>query len=664
MSAVEPAAGPSDVAKEKSHAPLPQHLIQAAVAVTVVATALPGGGFGAQFRAGATVLVWWVVVMGLLARIWPRDRVPARALMAGAGLLGLALLSAASMGWASDGGGAFAEAVRVAGYLGLFTLVVVSSAAREGDRWLAGLAVGLAAVAALAVGSRIQPSLFPEQDLPRLLPSVSTRLSYPLNYWNGLGACMALTIVLLAGLGAHARTRAGRAAAIAWLPVPALALFLTSSRGGVFALAVGLAVLLVTGPARARALAGLAVAGVGAAGLIAFADAREVFVDGRVHATNAAAQGHDVLVALLVVAALAGLARFALDRPLDRLRVPRTLAIGAAVGAAVALVVVVAAADPGRRIDDFKAPPAPPGSARGFVARHLASAEGNGRYQFWSAGIDAFESEPLRGVGAGGYADWWARHGDLTYYIRNAHSLFVEVMAELGLLGLLALLAFLVPAFYAALRAPPWRVPPAAVGLAALACGVASAAVDWTWQLPAAFAPVVVVAAVLAGPALGEPLPARERAARGRERIARAATVAVGCLAALAAAILLVTEVELGDSRVALRAGHLSEAAKDARRAGAVEPWAAAPRLQLALVRERAGDLTGARTAARAAIARDPDGWEVWLVETRLATRLGDVPAARRALKRLRTLNPGSPLLAPPPDRPTPASATPPPSGG
>jgi O-antigen ligase len=653
------------VAEGKSHGPLSQHLIQAAVAVSVVATALPGGGFGSQFRAGAALLVWWLVVVGLLARFWPRGRVPRSALVAGAGLLGLALLSALSMGWASDDGGAFAEAVRVAGYLGLFALVVVSSAAREADRWLTGLAIGLAAVAALAVGSRVQPSLFPDQDLVRLLPSVSTRLSYPLNYWNGLGACMALSIVLLAGLGAHARTRAGRAAAVAWLPVPALALFLTSSRGGVLALAVGLAVLLAVGPARARALAGLVVGGAGAALLLAFADAREAFVDGRVHAAGAAAQGHDVLVALVLIAAVAGLLRFALDRPLERLRVPRGMTVAVAAGAAVALVVALAAAEPGRRIDDFKEPPAAPGSARGFVARHLASAEGNGRYQFWSAGIDAFDSEPLRGVGAGGYADWWARHGDLAYYIRNAHSLFVEVMAELGVLGLLALLVFLLPPFYAALRAPPRRVPSAGIGLAALACGSASAAIDWTWQLPAAFAPVVVVAAVLTGPASREPAVAGVRAAPGRRGgLGRYATIAAGCVAAVAAGILLVAEVELGGSRDALRAGRLSEAAQDARRAGAIEPWAAAPRLQLALVRERAGDLRGARSAVHAAIDRDPDGWEPWLVETRLATRLGDIPAARRALRRVRTLNPRSPLLSPPPDRPTPTGATSPPGGG
>ncbi|HEX8073600.1 MAG TPA: O-antigen ligase family protein [Thermoleophilaceae bacterium] len=626
----------------ESHAPLRQHLIPVAVAAGCVAVALPGGGFGAQFRAGAALLLWWTVLVGLAARVWPRARVPGVALAAGGGLLALALLSGLSIGWASDDGAAFAEAVRAAGYLGLFALVVLASPAGSARLWLGGLAIGLTAVAVLALGSRMQPSLFPEQDLARLLPSVRTRLSYPLNYWNGLGAAMGLACVALAGLGAHARTRAGRAAAVGALPLPALALFLTSSRGGVVALAVGLVVLLIAAPARARVLAGLALGGASAAAAIALANARDAFVDGRTDAAGAASQGHEMLAAAVVLVVVSGAVRYAVDGSLERLRVPR---VAAAVALAAALVAVAAgtvAADPGRRVDDFKKAPVLPGPERGFVARHLASGEGNGRYQFWSAGVDAFEAEPVRGIGAGGYEAWWAREGSLPYFIRNAHSLFVEVLAELGLLGLLALFAFLGPAFYARSRAPAGLAGPAGVALASLAAGTASAAIDWTWQLPAAFAPVVVAAGVLAGPALraDAPVPApRPRRAVG------VAFAAVGVVAVLASAILLVSETKLGDSRAAVRRGDLGAAATDAREAAAVEPWAAAPWLQLALVRERGGDLRGSRRALREALDRDPESWETWLVETRVATRLGDIRDARRALRRLRTLNPRSPLI-------------------
>jgi hypothetical protein len=38
--------------------------------------ALPGGGYTLELRAGAGLAVWWVVLVGLLFGLIPRDRVP------------------------------------------------------------------------------------------------------------------------------------------------------------------------------------------------------------------------------------------------------------------------------------------------------------------------------------------------------------------------------------------------------------------------------------------------------------------------------------------------------------------------------------------------------------------------------------------------------------
>jgi O-antigen ligase/polysaccharide polymerase Wzy-like membrane protein len=626
------------------HVHLGEHIIPFVVAVAVVAVALSGGGFGPGFRAGATLVVWWVVIAGLAFSLWPRARAPRAALAAGGGLLAFTLLTALSISWAADDGRAFAEAIRAAGYLGLFVLVVVASPRGSARLWLGGLAIGLVGVAVLALGSRMQPSLFPANDLARLLPSVRTRLAYPLNYWNGLGATMSLAIVLLLWLGAHARTSLGRALGTAAIPIPGLALYLTSSRGGVVALVAGLVVLVAVGPARARLLAGGLLAGAGTAVLIVLANARSAFVDARTGAPDAASQGHEMLALLLLVVVVVAVVRRAADLPLARLRVPRPVAAASVAALLVAVVVGVAVSDPGRRIDDFKKPPAAAGPARGFVARHLASAEGNGRYQFWRTGLDAFSDEPVRGMGAGAYEAWWAQHGSLPYFIRNAHSLFVEVLAELGVLGLAAMLAFLVPAAAAGTairRAAPEHAAAAGAALALLACGVASAAIDWTWQLPTAFAPVVVAAAVLTGPALAR----REPDGVPRWGLGVAVLFA-GWIAVIASALALVSEGQLSESRAAARHGDLATAAADARKAHAVEPWSDAPLLQLALVRERQGDLAGARDAVHDAIDRDPRDWQSWLVATRLATKAGDAPEARRALRRTRSLNPRSPLFS------------------
>jgi tetratricopeptide (TPR) repeat protein len=176
---------------------------------------------------------------------------------------------------------------------------------------------------------------------------------------------------------------------------------------------------------------------------------------------------------------------------------------------------------------------------------------------------------------------------------------------------------------------------------AALGCGVTAAALEWTWEIPAAFAPAVVAAAVLAGPALGiGPV-------RGRIRYVWAAAVAVaGCAAVFAAGVALVSDANLRASRTAVREGDYETAAERARQAQAIEPWAAAPRLQLALVEE----LRGSRAALRAvdeALERAPEDWRVWVVATRLRTKAGDIPGAILALRRVQALTRSLPVLRP-----------------
>ena len=83
-----------------------------------------------------------------------------------------------------------------------------------------------------------------------------------------------------------------------------------------------------------------------------------------------------------------------------------------------------------------------------------------------------------------------------------------------------------------------------------------------------------------------------------------------------------------------MRASDTDAALDRAAAAQALEPWAASPYLQLALVREAAGDLAGARAAIEDAIERDPLDWRLWLVRTRLETKDGAVAEARESLAR------------------------------
>jgi O-antigen ligase len=315
----------------------------------------------------------------------------------------------------------------------------------------------------------------------------------------------------------------------------------------------------------------------------------------------------------------------------------------------VALGAGVVAANEAGLWEEFKAPPrASERIQDDFVANHLISGGGSGRYQFWSAAIDAFESQPLRGIGAGGYEAWWYRNASIPYTLRNAHSLFLETLAELGAIGGLLLAGFLLLSLACA-----WRCragPAAANGTAACAglvvAAIVSAALDWTWQLPAIFAPAIVACALLTGPACARrPLPTGAASRPGLAPALRAVACAFGLVPLLAGATLYLSQSQLEESRAAARAGRLDEAVAAATRSAAIEPWAASPRLQLALLAELEGRLRRASAELSAAIARAPEDWRLWTVRTRLLLRSGDPSQALEALNRARTLYSRSPLL-------------------
>src|SRR5207237_6414613 len=115
------------------------------------------------------------------------------------------------------------------------------------------------------------------------------------------------------------------------------------------------------------------------------------------------------------------------------------------------------------------------------------SGNGTGRWQFWSAALDEWEHHPLVGRGAGSFETWWAQHGSITYFIRNAHSLYLETLGDTGLVGFLllcgALFTGLAVAARRSLRAPP-GMRSVLAGLTGTYVGfLVGAGVDWLWQL-------------------------------------------------------------------------------------------------------------------------------------------------------------------------------------
>ena len=123
------------------------------------------------------------------------------------------------------------------------------------------------------------------------------------------------------------------------------------------------------------------------------------------------------------------------------------------------------------------------------------------------------------------------------------------------------------------------------------------------------------------------------------------AIVAAALAFAVGQGIPLLSQVKVRASQHAVDRGDGSAAIEDALDARKLQPWAASPYLQLALVQEQTSRLPAARRSIQKAIDRDPTDWRLWLVEARVETKLGRIRSARKSLARAKALNPRSPLF-------------------
>ena len=108
---------------------------------------------------------------------------------------------------------------------------------------------------------------------------------------------------------------------------------------------------------------------------------------------------------------------------------------------------------------------------------------GPNRPHYWHVALLQYEAKPLTGYGAGTFGDYfWADHRPAQGFTREAHSLYLETLAELGPVGIALLgVALLVP--LAALRR---RQEPLVAGtLGAYVAFLLHNAIDWDWKVTA-----------------------------------------------------------------------------------------------------------------------------------------------------------------------------------
>ncbi|HLH14061.1 MAG TPA: O-antigen ligase family protein [Solirubrobacteraceae bacterium] len=483
--------------------------------------------------------------------------------------------------------------------------------------------------------------------LPHVWPTASSfydsRLNYPLTYWNAEGVLAAIALVLGVHLSAERRERAAvRVLAAALLPAIAVTLLLTFSRGALGAAAIALLAYCVLARAHTLPATLLAAAPACALALRSAWDATALASTTPTSA-HAVAQGRHLALVLGACMLAAGAARavlLVLDRRLAGLRPvrrPPRLRVRAGVAALLALLVLALALTLGgaglaRR--EYRSFVHGNGAAGGTQTRERLSAiTNNGRLSLWRAAVRIYRTQPLRGTGAGTYQLYYPRYRSEGLYVTDAHSLYLQSLAEGGVVGL-ALIAIVVAGLLAGLAARV-RGPDRGVYAALLALTLAWAvhqAFDWDWQMPA----VTLAVFVLAGLALARP--AGRGAALGGLPGSRT-LVAIGWLAlALAPLLASLSYGDLHRASHELTHGDCAAAKRDALSSlslSAKRPQAYAIvgvcDLELGLPQQAAG-------AMQQAAALEPQSWEdeFWLA----VARAGAGVDPRAAIARAVALNP------------------------
>jgi len=601
----------------------------------VVGLAAAQGGYFPTSWGWASVPLLWAVAIALIIRSEVRlntyERVFVAALAAFAGWIALSAV------WSPALGQSVLETERVLVYLAAVSAALVLSRARLARQLLGGLLAAISLISVFSLLTRLAPDRIGVYE-----PEAVYRLSQPIGYWNGLELFAAIGALVAFGFAARARTTPARAVCAGLLVLLLPTIYFTFGRAGWIALGAGVVAAVVVDCRRLQLLAALLVVGPIPAVAVFMATRETGLTHEGTPLEQAARDGHRfaLLLAVLVLANATLASGFAYAERRIEVGVWGRRLFAVVLG----LVLVATASVAFSRYGDpvtlakkgyttFKA--LPPPRRESDLNQRLLNFSGNGRAALWGLAWEDAERHPVLGAGAGTYERYFLAHqpADISL-VRDAHSLYVETLTELGPVGLTLLIALLLTPLAALLRARRHPLAPAAAG--GYVAYLVHTGVDWDWELPA-----VTLAGLLCGVSIllfGR----RWRAPRRLSLPTRVVTASLAVAAAAFATMALVGNSALSRSVAARERGEPASAAANARRARTLLPWSPKPWAALGRAQAAAGLLSHARQSFRRAISMDRGDWQLWYELAGVSTG----PARRRALQHAVALFPRSGLLA------------------
>jgi len=454
--------------------------VQAGLLLLPVVLAFFSGAFFEGARLIAAICAWALLAAAAFAV--PGLPLPgARAArVALAAVAALAAWTWVASSWSTSPAGADQELELALLYLPALAAGAVAWSDRGAARMVEpALAAGALVVIGYGLSGRLLPGIVHLHATAR----AGGRLEQPLTYWNATGTLAAIGLVLCARLAGDAsRPRALRIAAAAAAAPLGMGAYLSFSRGAIACLLAGLAALVAFDRTRTQLRSAAIALGAGA---LAGAAAAPFGAVRALHPGDATAQGLAVLVLLAAIAAGAALLQARGDERPAPLRVRTAPIVAVVVALALLPYAAVILAERGGPSRD---------AAFGATNARLSDV-GTHRLSYWRVAVDVAADHPLAGAGPGAFAVEWLRRRTIDERVRNAHSLELQTLADLGLVGF-ALLAAVLAATALATRRVLGADRALAAGPAAAALTWAlHAGLDWDWEMPA----VTLVAVALGG---------------------------------------------------------------------------------------------------------------------------------------------------------------------